>query len=32
VGRWRTEMTAEELRSFDTIAGTLLDELGYPRS
>jgi Sulfotransferase family len=32
VGRWRTEMTAEELRQFDEIAGDLLEDLGYPRA
>ncbi len=31
VGRWRTEMTAAEIRQFDEIAGDLLVELGYPR-
>jgi hypothetical protein len=30
IGRWRTEMTADELRSFNEIAGDLLEELGYP--
>ena len=32
VERWRTEMTAAELRQFDEIAGDLLVELGYPRA
>lgn len=32
VGRWRTEMTAAELRQFDEIAGDVLQELGYPRT
>jgi Sulfotransferase family len=30
VGRWRTEMTADEQRRFTEIAGDLLEELGYP--
>ena len=30
VGRWRTEMTSAEIRSFNAIAGNLLEELGYP--
>jgi Sulfotransferase family len=32
VGRWRSEMSATDLRQFDEIAGDLLAELGYPRS
>jgi Sulfotransferase family len=32
IGRWRTEMSADQLRSFSEIAGDLLEELGYPRS
>jgi hypothetical protein len=32
VERWRTEMTAAEIRQFDEIAGDLLVELGYPRT
>lgn len=32
IGRWRTEMTPDQLRRFDVIAGDLLEELGYPRS
>lgn len=32
IERWRTEMTAGQLREFDEVAGNLLDELGYPRS
>lgn len=30
IGRWMTEMTAEERRGFAAIAGPLLRELGYP--
>ena len=30
VGRWRTEMTGAEQRSFAEVAGDLLEELGYP--
>jgi Sulfotransferase family len=30
VGRWRTEMTSADVRSFNAIAGDLLEELGYP--
>lgn len=29
-GRWRSEMTREELRAYERIAGPLLEELGYP--
>jgi hypothetical protein len=29
---WQLEMTAAELGQFEAAAGTLLDELGYPRS
>lgn len=29
---WRTEMTADEIRRFEAIAGSLLDELGYGRA
>ncbi len=32
IGRWRSEMSGEDLRCFHRIAGDLLDELGYPRS
>lgn len=28
---WRSEMTAAEIERFEAAAGTLLDELGYPR-
>ena len=31
-GRWRTEMTAEDRHRFEAIAGTLLEQLGYPLS
>lgn len=30
VGRWRTLMTPDDVRSFDEVAGDLLAELGYP--
>ncbi len=30
VGRWRTEMSADQRRRFTAIAGDLLEELGYP--
>ncbi len=30
VGRWRRKMTSAEVRSFNAIAGDLLEELGYP--
>jgi hypothetical protein len=29
--RWREELTGDEVRRFEAIAGPLLDELGYPR-
>jgi Sulfotransferase family len=32
IGRWRALMSADELRSFDEIAGDLLEELGYAPS
>lgn len=32
IGRWRTEMSEDQLRCFDEIAGDLLEELGYPCS
>jgi hypothetical protein len=32
VGRWRTEMSAADVRRFEEIAGDLLEDLGYPRS
>ncbi|MFN8112068.1 MAG: sulfotransferase [Solirubrobacterales bacterium] len=28
-GRWRTEMTPEELAEFERVAGAMLDDLGY---
>ena len=30
VARWRTEMSAEQRAEFESVAGDLLDELGYP--
>ncbi len=30
VARWRTQMSAEQREEFETVAGDLLDELGYP--
>jgi hypothetical protein len=30
VARWRTQMTAEQRAEFETVAGDLLAELGYP--
>lgn len=30
VGRWRTEMTPEERRRFEDLAGDMLERLGYP--
>jgi len=30
VARWRTQMTAEQRDEFESIAGDLLDQLGYP--
>ena len=32
VARWRSEMTTRGRREFETIAGALLEELGYPLS
>lgn len=32
VGRWRTEMSREQLRAFEAIAGDTLEKLGYPLS
>ena len=29
VGRWRTEMSAEDRKAFEEVAGKLLVELGY---
>jgi hypothetical protein len=29
---WRTQMSPDEVRRFEVIAGALLDELGYPRA
>jgi hypothetical protein len=29
IGRWRNELTAPELRTFEAVAGDLLDDLGY---
>lgn len=29
--RWRTEMSAEDLRQFESVAGTMLADLGYAR-
>jgi hypothetical protein len=29
VGRWRTEMSDEDRRAFEEVAGKLLVELGY---
>jgi hypothetical protein len=31
IGQWRTRMPVNELKQFDSIAGDLLDALGYPR-
>ncbi len=31
-GRWRSEMTAEELTEFEAVAGSMLSELGYELS
>lgn len=30
IGRWRVEMSRDEQRRFESIAGDLLEELGYP--
>ena len=30
VARWRTQMTDEQRQQFETVAGGLLDQLGYP--
>ena len=30
IGRWRTEMTGDEIRRFEAVAGASLRELGYP--
>jgi hypothetical protein len=32
IGRWRQEMTGDEVRAFENVAGDLLAELGYPIS
>ena len=32
IDRWREELSAEELESFEREAGATLDELGYPRA
>ncbi len=32
IGRWRTELSANDFRDFDATAGDLLEELGYSRS
>lgn len=31
IGRWKTEMTREELATFNKVAGELLEELGYEK-
>jgi hypothetical protein len=32
VGKWRTQMTARELRIFEALAGDALEQYGYPRA